>query len=365
MQTKSLKKLASNLLLVGFHGLTARDEGVQAVMDQLGRGMLAGVILFGYNIESASQVTKLIFALRKAAKGRSFIVAVDQEGGRVARFSSDKGFMTFPSAKSAADEFFSTEGRNPNIERDSYEMALMLNGLGVNLNFAPCVDVDCDDESFQCPVIGKIERSYSSNPDRVVSCAEEFIEGHQVHGVVTCLKHFPGHGRALSDSHKGLTDITNTWTEDELYPYATLVEHYYTDAIMLGHLVHRAYDDLPATLSPYWVKVLREQIKFVGTLITDDMHMGAITQNYGLIESAVLALKAGVDLLVFSNNPAAAQGVEFSIHHDLADRLTDGIVAAVHRGELSVEQLEDSAERIDCLPVGFKLSPVHAYRRAN
>jgi beta-N-acetylhexosaminidase len=339
MSDTQLRQTVASLLLVGFHGTTPADAGVKAVMDQLSRGMLAGVILFGYNIESSEQVAELSVALRRAAGNRPIFIAVDQEGGRVARFSQEKGFKHYSSAKGLGNE----AGR---IYDSSHSMADMLKHHGVNLNFAPCVDLDCDEEGLQCPVIGKLERSFSSAPGMVAECASQFIQGHHDTGVTTCLKHFPGHGRALTDSHKGLTDITGTWSSEELAPYRELIAAGNADMVMLAHLIHREHSEDPATLSSYWVNTLRDDLGFDGVIVTDDMHMGAITQNYGVLDSAVRSLKAGVDLLLFSNNPAAAQGVDFTIHHSLADQLTDGIVKAALAGELDSTLLAASELRI-------------------
>jgi hypothetical protein len=177
----------------------------------------------------------------------------------------------------------------------------LLADLGVNLNFAPVADVDVNPDS---PVIGRLERSFSADPDMVALHAHAFCQGLLSQGVLPCLKHFPGHGSATEDSHLGLTDISKTWTPAELRPYEMLIPLKASPLIMTGHLFLSPFDEEhPSTLSRNVLTgLLRQRLGFDGVIVSDDMQMRAITSHYGLEEAVVLAVEAGVDILVFGNN---------------------------------------------------------------
>lgn len=292
----------AQLLMVGFRG-TSLAAGNHIIEDIQERN-LGGVVIFDYDVESKGvrnvvspeQVKKLAHDLQ-ALRPEKLLIAIDQEGGKVNRLKSKYGFENF---RASAQHL----GTLDNLDSTRYWADLTastLNELGFNLNFAPVVDVNVNPKS---PAIGAKERSFSADPNMVSKHAKASIEAHKANGILTCLKHFPGHGNASSDSHAGFTDITETWSEQELEPYKNLIASNTAQMIMTAHIFNSQLDDkVPATLSsPIITGLLREKLGWKGVVISDDMHMGAITENYGLEDAIEKALNAGVDILVFANN---------------------------------------------------------------
>jgi len=213
----------------------------------------------------------------------------------------------------------------------------LLADLGVNLNFAPVADVDVNPQS---PAIGALERSFSADPDIVALHAHAYCQGLLSQGVLPCLKHFPGHGSATVDSHLGLTDISKTWTPAELRPYEMLIPLGASPLIMTGHLFLKRFDEAhPSTLSSAVLTgLLRQRRGFDGVIVSDDMQMRAITGHYGLEEALVLAVEAGVDILVFGNN--------LDYDPEIVSKAIGILVKAVQEGRLSRERIEASHGRI-------------------
>ena len=299
-----LKKMIGHLLIVGF-AQEKIDTQSQIVKD-IKEYELGGVILFDRcyserdrtkNIRSKEQLKALTTALQKISK-RELFIAVDQEGGRVARLKPKYGFEQIPSAKNVAK-------LGEQKAKEIYaKQSQMLHNMGINLNFAPVVDLA---KNPQNRVIVGLERAFSSEPQEVVKFAKIVIEAQKAEHIISALKHFPGHGSSLGDSHKGFVDISDTWSEEELEPYRALIQSGEADMIMSAHVFNSHLDSkYPATLS-YAIntKLLREQLGFRGVIISDDMQMGAITKHYTLKESTTLALNAGVDILLFGNQLAA------------------------------------------------------------
>lgn len=287
------------LIVIGFHGTRPEDPGVQKVLRQVAAGEIGGIALFRYNIQSQSQLESLIAAFKAVEGDTPLLICVDQEGGKVQRLRSENGFSDTLSAKKVA----STLSVNEALAHYQ-SLGAMLGKVGINFNWAPCVDLD---GTPGCSVIGGIERAYSDAPEVVVDYASAMLEGLRQHGVIGCLKHFPGHGRVSGDTHEGLVDITNTWQEVELEPYRALIERGGVDCIMSAHLVHQAVDpDTPATLSRRWLEKLRDDFDYSGAIISDCLHMGAMVKHFPLDEVVVRGFNAGLDMLLFSNNPLAA-----------------------------------------------------------
>ncbi|MBN9412606.1 MAG: hypothetical protein J0H12_01590 [Candidatus Paracaedimonas acanthamoebae] len=340
-----LSQTIGQIIMVGFHGTKPTDPEVQATLQLAREGKIGGVIFFGYNIVTPEQVKKLTSEFYQAQPG--LLIGIDQEGGRVKRLSSQNGFQDFPSAKEIA------ETQSPTQAYQTYlEMAQMIKSAGFNLNFGPVVDLQADSEGHECPVIGKIGRSYSADVNKVVDYASAFIKAHRQMGIITSLKHFPGHGYARQDSHKGMVDITITSDPQEQDVFYRLIQEGKVDTVMSGHLIHRGWDaQYPTTLSSCVLKTyLRERARYDGIIITDDLHMGAIGQHYNLEEIILQAIRAGNDILLFSNNKAAAQGVQgFKVSVSLAEKIHQVIKKAIKENKLSRAQLEEAFLRIDVL----------------
>ncbi|HBI15120.1 MAG TPA: beta-N-acetylhexosaminidase [Desulfobulbaceae bacterium] len=328
------------LFMVGFAGLSV--DARHPVVEDITRHGLGGVILFDRdlhgarrNIESAEQLRELTAALQGYARIPLFI-AVDQEGGRVCRLKEEDGFPTSLPAKLLGDE------ADPARTRIYAErMAASLAACGVNLNMAPVVDLDLNPAN---PIIGRFLRSYGSGAGQVASHASAFIAAHHHHGIACCLKHFPGHGSAAADSHLGFVDNTEQWRPVELDPFQQLIDAGYADSVMTAHVVNRQLDSsgLPATLSaPVISGLLRERLGFAGVIISDDLQMRAISDQWSYAEAVQNALLAGVDLIIVCNVLAWEEDAT-----GLGIRAVEELLAA---GRISERQVRDSLRRIAIL----------------
>jgi beta-N-acetylhexosaminidase len=318
----------AELLLVGFSGTEV--AGNTEVRHLLCDVKVGGVILFERdvatgqprNLVSPEQVRRLtadLQALAGLCAGRPLFIAADNEGGRVMRLSPRLGYPPSPSAEEM--------GRSDDVDTTRIEarrMGVVLREAGINWNLAPVVDVALNPLN---PAVVALGRSFSSDPARVTAHAGAFIEGMHDEGILTALKHFPGHGSSLRDSHAGFTDVTDTADLDtELAPYRALIRLGLADSVMTAHVFNRGLDPWdPATLSRYTVRrILRGWLGYHGVVVSDDLLMGAIIRHYGLEEAAVAALGAGVDVLLISQNsikgePDAAARVVAAVDRALAD----------------------------------------------
>lgn len=320
-------------LMLGFHGTKPGDQEVEKIAQYLNKGQLGGVILFGYNIESPEQVSKLNAYLKQAGGPETWI-AVDQEGGRVQRLNSKNGFTDYRCPFQVAESMSTTEAYT------YYRgMADELAQVGFNLNFGCVVDLHSlpGKKKAASPIIGGLYRSYGSDPKVVAAYATAFVHAHRDKGVTSCLKHYPGHGFAPKDSHKGMVDITDSYMRIEREPFDRMIAKGAADMIMSAHLMYRKLDpDYPVSLSekimPVW---LRQEDDYQGLVITDDLHMGAIGQHYDTETVMIKALNAGNDILLYSNNQVAAQGVkDFKKNIDLPALFQEVVEKAVDKGEL-------------------------------
>jgi beta-N-acetylhexosaminidase len=333
-----LRMRIAQLLLVGFTG-TSVDGSSAIVRDVVDRG-LGGVVLFDRftgsgrvrNIASPTQLANLTATLQAAA-GRSalgtpLLVAVDQEGGQVARLNPRDGF---PGTYSAAvlgrmnDPAF-TQGQGRAI-------AQQLAAAGINLNLAPVVDLNLNPANR---IIGGAGRSFSGDAGVVTQQAKAFIAGHHEVGVLTAIKHFPGQGSASGDTHRGSVDVTGNWTDYELQPFANLIADGAVDAVMTSHIYNRGIDaTYPATLSAPTLAILREQLGWQGVVISDDLKMAAISGVYRFADALALALNAGVDLLTIGQTSATT----------VTDTI-DTIEALVRAGAVSEARIDEAYGRI-------------------
>lgn len=331
------------LFMLGFRGTTLSADHwlVGAVRDQ----GLGGVILFDRNVDgtvqnvvSPDQLRRLVDDLQQLAP-LPLLVGIDQEGGRVCRLKERDGFAPCVSAASLG-------GESPAVVAEHAEaLAAMLAHCGVNLNFAPVVDLDLNPAN---PIISRYRRSFGTDPATVVACARAFVEAHHRLGVGCCLKHFPGHGSAGGDSHLGFVDVTECWQAVELEPYRSLFAAGYTDGVMTAHLVHRGLDPsgLPATLSPAVITgLLRDQLGHRGVVFSDDLQMRAISDGWTYAEAVQQAVLAGVDMLVIGNNLAPREDALVTGIRAVADLLDSGRIDA-NRIDQSLARIALFKERI-------------------
>ncbi len=339
---EALADKIGELMMVGFRGMTL--DGSEPILEQVRAGQVGGVVLFDVdlatgssrNIASPEQLKSLVAELQAAAPS-PLLVAVDQEGGRVSRLKERYGFPASLSQQELG------EGKSLELTRSqASQTAEILADAGINLNLAPVVDVNVNPAS---PVIGALGRSFSGDPAVVADHARAVIEAHREQGVLTAVKHFPGHGSAPGDTHLGFVDVTDTWSPAELEPYRTLVSKGNADLVMTAHVFNRRLDaEWPATLSPATVTgVLRTELGFQGVVVSDDLQMGAIADHYGLETAVHQALAAGVDILLFANNNPRAY------EPDIAPRVVALVESLVREGVLTEERIDESVERVRAL----------------
>ena len=340
-----LRRMAAKMLMVGFKGDSVTDcsDAARYVRDL----KVGGIILFDVdltgtakigsrNITSKERLTKMTADLRRYAGG-DLLIAVDQEGGMVRRLRPEYGY-----SPTVSQEYLGTVNCRDTTMKYAGRMAREMRESGVNVNLAPLIDVNVNPE---CPVIGALHRSYSADTAVVADNAGWSIEAHHRNGVLCAVKHFPGHGSSASDSHYGLTDVTDTWQSYELAPFRGLIAAGKADMVMTAHIFQRRLDpDYPATLSKKIIDgVLRGQLGFDGVVLTDDMYMQGIIDNYDVEDAIVLAINAGADILVMGNNISTGYEPERPF------RIVDMIVRAVKDGRIGQQRLVESNRRIDRL----------------
>lgn len=328
----SLDIKIGQMILIGYPGTTVD----QKVLDEVKAGKVGSIILFEKNLPATNTfiaVKKVIWTYQQAAAIPLF-VGIDQEGGRVNRLKTKYGF---PASITAAAMAKSTNLDSVRIYAEA--TASTLAGLGININFAPVVDLATNPDN---PIIAKYGRAFSAKEDSVTLMAKEFIKQHHKYNVLTSLKHFPGHGSSKADTHLGIADVTNTWNDKELIPYRDLIDSGYVDAVMTSHIVNKSLDAAgnPGTLSRDILEgILRKRLKFNGVVFSDDMQMHAITKHYGLEEAIRLAVNAGVDIMTFSNNISGTE-------ERTVDKVHQIIKDFVQKGEIPAARIDESYRRI-------------------
>ncbi|HOL90578.1 MAG TPA: glycoside hydrolase family 3 N-terminal domain-containing protein, partial [Candidatus Pacearchaeota archaeon] len=349
LSDEELKERIGQMVMIGFRGTEVSENS--DIIKIINNAKIGGVVLFDFDVPSKSfprnilnyeQTKKLISDLKKYSSVPLFI-AVDAEGGKVNRLKPEYGFLDIASPKELG------ELNNYEITKKEYlKLAKELRELGFNMNFAPVVDLNINAKN---PIIGALNRSFSSNPDIVFIQAKVFIESLKENNIISVVKHFPGHGSSKNDSHLGIVDVTETYKEEEIIPYQKLNENNLLEAVMTAHIFNKKIDkNYPSTLSSIFLEdILRKKIGFSGVIISDDMQMGAISKNYGFEESIIKAINAGNDILLFSNNSSN------NYDKDLGYKVTDIIYDAVKNGQISEKRIFESSERIYNLKRKFKI----------
>jgi beta-N-acetylhexosaminidase len=345
---ESLKNKIGQMLIIGFRGTKASENS--SIAKQLKELNVGGVILFDYdnpsksfprNIVDPAQTKQLIAYLQNFAPTPLF-VAVDAEGGLVNRLKEKYGFIDLPSAQKLGEQ-----NDLAKTQQTASELGKELKQLGFNLDFAPVVDVNINPQN---PIIGALERSFSSNPNEVADQALSFIKGLHENNIISAIKHFPGHGSSQNDSHLGMVDVTKTYQQRELVPFQKIIEQNQADMVMTAHVINANVDPkYPATLSSLFLQnILRNQLGYKGIIVSDDMQMGAITKNYGFEDALVRSINAGCDLLGLSNN-------NDSYDENIASKAINAIFKAVKDGRISEDKIDASYERIMNLKKKFGL----------
>lgn len=296
---------------------------------------VGGIILLGRNVQSPEQIASTLNELQERSEVPLFISA-DQEGGLITRMKHP--FTTFPGNMAIG----ATRSVDYALE-SAKAIARELTAVGVNMNFAPCVDVNNNPAN---PIIGI--RSFGESPEMVAELGVAAIDGYESLGVLACVKHFPGHGDTSTDTHLALPSIPyrkKRLEEVELKPFRAAIENG-VPMVMTSHICFTSLDkEFPATLSSkVLTKLLRKTLGFPGLIVTDCMEMKAIADNFGAAEAAVLAVKAGTDILL------ACHTLEVQA------QIRTALVKAVESGEIPESRIDKSVERILAAKEKYRLA---------
>ncbi len=327
-----LEEEIGQMLMVGIRGTNLNAKVMEQTRQQVIEGDIGGIIFFKHNIKNSRQFRIFVKSIASLPVAVPLFLAVDEEGGQVRRLRKSQGFKEFPSAAYV--------GANLNDSKacDVYSnMAIQIHKTGLNLNLGPVVDVNINRAS---PAIGQLNRSFSRDPGKVFKLGQIFIRAHQKAGVLTTLKHYPGHGSSREDTHNELTDITHTWRNSEQLPFRRLIDSAEVDLIMAGHLFDQNVDlKYPASISHSHIQeTLREKLGYQGVVITDDLQMGAIIKRYPLDEIIISAINAGCDILQFSD--------PMNLSQDLPAHVRQVVISAINKGEINPERIHQSYQRI-------------------
>jgi hypothetical protein len=313
----------------------ATDRVDDAVISRIEEYPVGGIALFSRNITSAEQLPMFISDLQSSSKYPLFI-AVDEEGGRVARIANSD-FFNVASYKSMED--IGKSGDASKAEEVGRQIGSYLKELGFNLDFAPVADTNTNPQNI---VIG--DRSYGSDPALVARMVSAQLDGMHDSGIMGTLKHFPGHGDTKDDTHSGYVSIEKTWDElkeCELVPFITALPK--ADMVMVSHItaVNVTSDKLPTSMSETMITgKLRNELGYDGVIITDAMAMGAVADSYTSDIAAVMAVKAGADIILMPES---------------LEKSFNAVLNAVNSGEISISRIEESAERVLTLKAKYKL----------
>lgn len=330
--SQGLRKKVARMFMVGFPGREP-DPAFLALVEE---GVL-GAILFKRNLGSAEETASLCRRVKQLA-GRPFLLAVDQEGGRVARLAGPP-FTQLPPMRELG-----RLGDPALAERVGRLLALELRAAGFDWDFAPVLDVDTNPKN---PVIG--DRSFGPEAQVVAQLGVAMASGLEAGGVASCGKHFPGHGDTLQDSHRALPRLPHgleRLRDVELLPFAAYARARLC-SVMTAHVVFEALEqNLPATMSHRVLEgILRKELGFEGVLVSDDLEMKAIAEHYSVEEAAVLGTLAGVDLFLVCHRA------------ELQQRAIEALVRAVESGRVPSSRIDEANRRLEALAARFWQPP--------
>ena len=344
----SIEQQIGQLIIAGFRGKTLEPDS--EIANYINNYNIGGVILYDEdlaiggtgtrNIESPSQVKDLIDQLQETSNN-SLLISVDQEGGDVQRLRSIYGFGETPSWN-----HIGLLNNELMTEQFSKTMATTLSELGINLNFAPVLDLDHGEGT----VISDTKRTFSSDPKTVKKNSKIFIDQHRASGIITCGKHFPGLGSASGDTHEGFTDISDSWTVKDLLPFDEMIRDDDLDMVMASHAFDKKLDPIyPSSLSSIIINdMLRNDLGFDGPVICDDPSMRAISDHYSLKDTFELMLNAGVDLFCLGNN--------LIYDPDHIPKSIKAITDLVHSKKITMERISKSIRRINKIKKRYGIS---------
>lgn len=321
----TLNQKISQMLYIGIGGTTLSPSERQMISE----GEVGGVILLGRNVKSDQQLHQLVASIKQANQHSDIplFIGVDEEGGRVSRIPA---IMTnLPSSEKIGTT------NDPGLANQvGHLLAKKVEHYGINMNFAPVLDISNNPDN---EVIG--DRSFGNTPEIVASLGTAVMKGIQQEGIIPVVKHFPGHGGTSADSHYNLPVLHKTSSKLETFewvPFQRAIKSG-AEAVMTAHILFPEIDaTYPATLSKKIITgVLRKQLQFDGLILTDDMAMGAIANNYGMEEAAQLSIQAGTDMVLLTDT----RNGNFTT-------VREALVNAVKSGKISTESVNQSVERI-------------------
>lgn len=321
MEEMTLDEKIGQLFISGMEGTEMTDETAAMIEENA----LGGVILFQPNLEDPDRSLQLVNDLKQLEEANDIplFISVDQEGGQVERLPG------LPPLKSAGE--IGEYDRKYAYENGQL-LAELLKAYGMNLNFAPVLDVDSNPNN---PVIA--DRAFGDNAEIVSEMGVSMMQGMQDEGVITSVKHFPGHGDTDVDSHEQLPVVNKSrqeMEETEFIPFETAVNTG-VDMVLMAHIkLPELGIDVPASFSKDAVDILRDDWHYDGVIITDDLTMGAITENYEMEEVTVNAVKAGVDILMIAHEK------------ELLEAGIEGLKTAVENGDITEDRIDESVQRI-------------------
>lgn len=334
----TLDEMIGQMIIVGYHGNNVDSNGFQTVLKQIEGNQISGVILFEHNIKDKKSLYKMTKKIKNTKSKYKPFISIDQEGGYVQRLNKNNGFKDYPTFKSVSNM---TKKNASKIYKD---MAYELYKSGFNLNFTPCVDLSINKNS----IISKKERSFSNDYNKVIDYSKIVINEHKKYNIITTLKHFPGHGSAIGDTHLGFVDATKNWDRNELKPYISLLKYNPNQIVMIAHTYNGHFDvQYPSSLSKKTIDgYLRKKLNFNGVVITDDLDMLAIKNNYTLEATIINAINAGVNILLFCNFKEENPQLPLQIHNI--------IVNAIKQGKISENDIKLSYDKIIKLKSNLK-----------
>jgi beta-N-acetylhexosaminidase len=340
----NLRKKIAQLLCVGFQGCEF-DKAHELQSWLAHEDGIGSLILFDYdinqksygkNFKSLEQLQQLnsdikAFYQQQHRDSPPLWLAIDVEGGKVDRLASCPDYTKVPSAQDIAEL--------PDKFRHQLwtQTAKVLNQLQIDINFAPVVDLNLSKDKG---IFGPLKRCFSDDPEVVSQMAQEYLQVLNSHHILGCLKHFPGHGSAKDDSHFGFVDVTDSFVLEELIPYQQLCKQTsLAFAIMTAHVINRNLEDsdFPATFSKHILThLLRDEFKFTGLIISDDLQMQAISSYYSRQQALLNTLNAGADMIIFGNQ----------LGFDSPQDIIDDIQQLVEHGHLPIEVIDKAYERV-------------------
>lgn len=330
----SIKEKIGQMVIIGLDTNYITDR----IKEMIQEYKIGGIILYRKNFSTYSDMLKLVKELKKLNKENKvpLFIAIDQEGGRVNRMP--KEIKNLPSASNVA-----SIGGKELVGKSADITGEILYKSGFNLNFAPVLDIKRFDDKT---AIG--DRSFGTDKNIVAECGIMAMKELQKNGVVSVIKHFPGHGATKQDSHNFLPIINtsmNVLEKEDMYPFEQAIKQG-ADAILVGHLLIKGVTGIfPASLSRKFIsKYLRKKYKYKGLIITDDLKMRAIKVMYGPSLAVRRAFSAGNDIIVFRFNK------------DEEKRVLDKIINLVETGKIKESRINRSVNRIIKIKKKYKIS---------